>query len=280
MTNQATEPEAREYWRILLDYPAKPRPRYGFGRPRHSKLNALIAQHSQVYRGHLERFLTYHDSLFQIPVHGPYVGTEPCWKCGWLVGLDIVALYCLPQELRSQRYVEIGSGYSTKIVRRAIRDQDLTTRIISIDPSPRDEIDSIVDEAIRQPLEETDLSIFSTLRAGDIVFVDGSHRCLMNSDATVMFLDVLPNLAPGVYVGIHDIYLPDDYPPGWEPRFYSEQYLLAASLLAEGSRYDPVLASWYISRDPDLSSILSPLWNDTSMASVKRGGTSFWIKTR
>ena len=92
MTDEPRAPDAREYWRILLDYPAKPRPRYGYGRPRHSKLNALIARNGSVYRELLERFLTYRDALLQIPVHGPYVGTEPCWTCGWLVGLDIVAL--------------------------------------------------------------------------------------------------------------------------------------------------------------------------------------------
>ena len=48
-----------------------------------------------------------------------------------------------------------------------------------------------------------------------MVFFDGSHRTFMNSDATVFFLEVLPTLPAGTLVGIHDIYLPDDYPADW-----------------------------------------------------------------
>ncbi len=33
---------------------------------------------------------------------------------------------------------------------------------------------------------------------------------------------------------VHDIFLPDDYPPEWADRYYSEQYLLAAWLLGGG----------------------------------------------
>ena len=51
----------------------------------------------------------------------------------------------------------------------------------------------------------------------------------------------------------HDIMLPDDYPPEWADRFYSEQYVLAAYLLAEGDRLDVELPVHYVSRDPELS---------------------------
>ena len=63
----------------------------------------------------------------------------------------------------------------------------------------------------------------------------------MNSDVAVFFLDILPNLAPGVVVHIHDVFLPDDYPPQWIERYYSEQYLLACYLLAESTKFDVIL---------------------------------------
>lgn len=47
----------------------------------------------------------------------------------------------------------------------------------------------------------------------DVVFLDGSHRVFMNNDASVFFLDGLPRLPPGVLVGVHDIFLPEDYGP-------------------------------------------------------------------
>ena len=269
-----------ERWEILLDYPVKPYPRYGYGRPYHSKLYEIINRNRPGYAKALTQFLKYREYLLDIPVGDPGASKEPSWACGWITGVDLVTLYALTCELKPAHYAEIGSGCSTKFVRRAIRDHGLHTRIVSVDPNPRDEIDSICDLVVRQPLEDADLSVFDNLEAGDVLFMDGSHRCLMNSDTTVMFLDVLPRLKPGVFVGFHDIYLPCDYPPGWEDRFYSEQYLLAAYLLAEGRRSDIFLANWFISSDPDLSSILSPLWNYPRMDGLEKRGSAFWLTTR
>src|ERR1019366_3993414 len=106
--------------------------------------------------------------------------------------------------------VEIGSGNSTKFVARAIADHGLETKIISIDPQPRAEIDSLCNEVMRKPLEKCNLDIFGTLGESDIVFADNSHQSFMNSDVTVFFCEVLPMLARGVTVGIHDIFLPQD----------------------------------------------------------------------
>src|SRR5690606_20567587 len=111
----------------------------------------------------------------------------------------------------------------------------------SIDPFPRAEIDSLADIVIRTPFEQSDLAWVRELEAGDMVFVDNSHRVFPNSDATAFFLDVLPNLAPGVLVQIHDVYLPFDYPQDMCDRYYSEQYVLAAMILANPTRYRPLM---------------------------------------
>jgi hypothetical protein len=157
---------------------------------------------------------------------------SPGWNNGFLPGLDIVMLYAMMAKFKPATYIEIGSGNSTKVAFKAKKDLQLSSRIISIDPAPRAEIDALTDQVIRKPFEEVDLSVFSKLVAGDIVFVDNSHRMFPNSDATVFFLDVLPNLPEGVIVHVHDIYLPYDYPQFMCDRFYSEQYGLAAFLLA------------------------------------------------
>jgi len=85
-----------------------------------------------------------------------------------------------------------------------------------------------------------------------MLFIDGSHHCFMNSDATVIFLEILPRLKSNVIVQIHDIFLPYDYPPGWENRYYSEQYLLAAYLLAGTKIFNIILPMQYISKDEEL----------------------------
>src|ERR1035438_7582905 len=149
--------------------------------------------------------------MLAIPVCQPKTSDEPCWVNKWLSGLDTFALYGFVATCNPAVYIEVGSGFSTKVVRRAIRDMGLATRLVSIAPSPRAEIDRLCDEVIRQPLEACDLSLFDRLGSGDIFFMDGSHRSFMNSDVTVFFLEILPRLQPGVLVHIHDIFLPLDY---------------------------------------------------------------------
>jgi hypothetical protein len=128
------------------------------------------------------------------------------------------------------------------------------------------------------PVEAVDLSIFDDLSDGDILFIDSSHRTLQNSDVTVLFLEVIPRLKPGVVVQIHDICLPYDYPPEVVERFYSEQYLLAAYLLAEGSRIRVRLPNLFISYDNELRSALDPLWELSELRTVDRRGGSFWFQ--
>jgi hypothetical protein len=115
--------------------------------------------------------------------------------------------------------------------------------------------------------------------------MDGSHRSFMNSDVTVFFLEVLPRLQSGVLVHMHDIFLPEDYPPHsmlnfYPHRYWSEQYLLAASLLAGHQNYDVLLPNYFISITSELSDILNPLWTNPRMEGVPRGGSSFWIQIR
>lgn len=196
----------------------------------------------------------------------------------YISGSDSAALYVFLAAGNPQRYVEVGSGNSTKFARRAIRDHELRTRISSIDPRPRADIDSLADTVIRRPLEDIDLSVITSLSAGDILFIDGSHRCFMNSDVTVTFLEILPRLSSGVRVHIHDIFLPYDYPRGWEDRYYSEQYLLAAYLLGGGRRLRILLPNAFVTADAELGQILAPIWAQPGLEGVERVGCSFWAE--
>ena len=276
---------AHGYQPIFLDYPVEAIPRFGYGKPAHPELTRILAANDARYVETLSEFLKLADSLFRIPLREPKGSAEPSWLHDWLDGLDTFALYGFIATRNAAQYVEVGSGYSTKVVRRAIKDRALRTKITSIDPHPRAEIDGLCDNVVRQPLEKCDLKIFDQLAAGDILFMDGSHRSFMNSDVTVFFLEILPRLKPGVLVHLHDIFLPLDYPPYWEYRFYphrywSEQYLLAASLLAKQSAYDIVLPNHYISHTPSLAGILDKLWNDSRLAEVPRTGCSCWLQIR
>jgi hypothetical protein len=100
----------------------------------------------------------------------------------------------------------------------------------------------------------------------------------MNSDVTVVFLDIVPRLRPGVLVHFHDVFLPYDYPPRWGKRYYSEQYVLAARLLARELGVEVLLPNAFISRDPELSRVLDPLWEHPNMRGVNRNGASLWMR--
>ena len=173
--------------------------------------------------------------------------------------------------------------------RRAIRDHGLPTRIVSIDPHPRTEIEALCDQSIRSPMEDVDTHVFDQLGAGDILFIDNSHRSFQNSDVTAFFLEVLPRLRPGVIVHIHDIFLPVDYPPAWADRHYSEQYLLACWLLANPKRFELMLSNAFVSIDSELSGQVAPLWDAPRFAEAKAAairvmpdfkGQSFWARLR
>ena len=268
----------RDRW-VHLDYPVRPRPRWGWGEPAHPALAALIEEGREGYRRVLQGLLGLREPLARIPAHASPADDGPSWASEFLPGLDTAALYGFVALGRPATYVEVGSGASTRVVRRAVRDAGLATRIVSIDPAPRAAVDALCDEIARRPLEDADLARFERLGAGDVVFVDGSHRCFTNSDATVFFLDVLPRLPAGVLVGIHDVYLPYDYPPPWMDRFYSEQYLLAAWLLG-GDRLEVVLPATFVSLDAELSHVLDPLWGEPHLAGVARHGGAFWVRVR
>ena len=264
---------------VLLKYPIRPTPRYGHGKPPHPALYDIINGNREVYRQTLESFLCFGEHLRQIPVMEPNSPQGPCWINGWLPGLDAAALYSLLCLRNPERYFEVGSGFSTRFARTAVRDHGLRTKITSIDPRPRAAIDSICDAVIRQPLEEVDVTLFDELHAGDILYIDGSHRCFTNSDVTVAFLDILPRLRAGVLVELHDIFLPYDYPPGWEDHYYSEQYMLAAFLLGGGDRkLRVVLPNCFITYDPVLGRILDPLWDHPALRGAQRHGDSFWLE--
>ena len=261
-----------------LEYPVKHDPRYGYGKPPHAKLYEIINRNRAAYKRTLESFLSFKDDFLDIALETPPESPEPCWFNYWLGALDSVTLFSLLCLHNPKRYFEIGSGWSTKFARKAIINHKLRTKIVSLDPYPRAEIDSICDTIVRKPLEDVDLSVFDKLEAGDILFVDGSHHCCMNSDVAVFFLDVLPRLKAGVFVEFHDIFLPYDYPTEGKI-YYSEQYLLAVYLLAESNKFVIVLPNAFICNDAELNSILDSVWDATNTRELTEG-LSFWIQTK
>jgi hypothetical protein len=112
-----------------------------------------------------------------------------------------------------------------------------------------------------------------------MLFVDNSHRSFPNSDVTVFFAEALPALRPGTLWGMHDIFLPWDYPEHWRDRFYNEQYLLLAYLLGGADGDEIVLPVHWAASQPSLHDILAPLWaHEDLFRNAGTNGGCFWMR--
>jgi len=262
----------------IIDYPYVSSVRYGAGRPLMPLLPEQLGASRGAFRDLLGDFAAYSQDFAAIPLDGDYATPTPFWINTWFAPLDAMALFGLLCRNNPAHFVEVGSGMSTKFARHAVSSHRLSTRIVSIDPHPRNVIDALADETFRVPLETLDLALVDRLREGDIFFLDSSHRSFQNSDVTVFFVEILPRLAPGVLIHVHDIYLPEDYPSGHVERRWNEQYLLAAVLMFGGDRFETVFPSWYVSREPALAAEKDRLLRVGPLSGLSIHGASYWFR--
>jgi len=160
---------------------------------------------------------------------------------GFFETIDAEIAYCLVRQLKPRRIVEVGGGYSSRVMAAAI---DMNAKLdgsmgelVTIDPYPdRFPQKALGDRVhlITEPIQNVDPGLFLSLRSGDFLFLDSSHVVGIGSDVVKEYLEILPKLAPGVVIHAHDIFIPSDYPREAVLRnlaFWSEQYLLQALLM-------------------------------------------------
>jgi hypothetical protein len=239
-------------------------------------VDALLRERSRDYEDTIDAVRSMLEWARTIPRATESLG-QPCWENDWWGTVDALTQCAALRRRDPALYLEIGSGYSTLFARKAIDDFGLRTKIVSIDPAPRREVDARCDEVIRKPLQDVAAGLADRLSAGDVVLVDCSHVALMNTDATVFFLEVLPRLPAGVLVGVDDIFLPWDYPPAWDRRVYAEQYLRAAFLIGGGAGFSVRFPGWWVMHRPPLAERLSDVWPVVENR-FGRHATSFWLE--
>lgn len=192
-------------------------------------------------------------------------------------GFDAAVYYSLIRHLQPQRVVEIGGGYSTQIANNALARNE-TGKLTCIEPYPEERLNGakLNIELITKRVEEIDLDFFSSLKANDILFIDSSHTVKFGGDVCFEFLEVLPNLKPGVWIHVHDIFFPHDYPEEWlikRRQAWNEQYLLEA-FLSFNSQFSVQLANYWICLDHLAEAVR--LW--PRALSQNYGACSFWMK--
>lgn len=166
---------------------------------------------------------------------------------------DAIMLYCMLQEAQPRRVIEVGSGFSSAAM------LDLNERVFGgrieftfIDPDmkrlrpllrPEDEKRA---RLIERRVQDVPLDTFARLEANDVLFIDSSHVSKIGSDVNRLYFDVVPSLARGVLVHIHDVAGNLEYPKEWydEGRAWNEQYLLRAFLMHNSAFRIELFTGW------------------------------------
>lgn len=190
-------------------------------------------------------------------------------------GTDALVLYCMIRHFQPSSIIEVGAGFSTRLLVDAAR-RTGKTRILSIEPHPDDVLreQRLPVTLIDRRVQDVPASLFESLQRDDVLFIDSSHVVSIDGDVPYLFLEVLPRLKPGVLVHVHDVFLPRPLPREWvvdRMRFWCEQELLQA-FLAFNREFEVVLANSYLGlrHEAVLRDVFprSPWW----------GGGSFWMR--
>lgn len=196
--------------------------------------------------------------------------------------VDAESYYGMIRVLKPKVIIEIGSGNSTKLAiaaknKNSVENIDYTCRIICIEPYPSEELKQNKDiELIQSKLEDTDFSLFDQLKENDILFVDSSHSLKIGNDVYFEYLEIIPNVNPGVYIHVHDIFIPNQYSRRWiydANYFWTEQYLLQCFLMYN-SEYQVILPCNYLHvTQPETLREIYP-----SYPMDEDGPGSFWMR--
>ncbi|ACL58525.1 class I SAM-dependent methyltransferase [Methylobacterium nodulans] len=241
-------------------------------------LDPLFRAAEPAFRSRLAGIEALAPELGRIAAGGPgLAGPVPArFTQDWFPRLDAAAAYALVRQERPRRILEIGSGHSTRFMAQAVADGALATAITCIDPQPRARLPAL--PGLRHEARlfgAEDAEAAADLAAGDVLFIDSSHVAMPGTDVDRLLLDVLPRLAPGVLVHLHDVFLPDAYPEAWAWRGYNEQ--VAVGALLQGGAYALEFASRYV--------VTRTRWLDASPVArlpLVPGAfeTSLWLRKR
>jgi hypothetical protein len=167
--------------------------------------------------------------------------------------------HCMIRKYKPATVIEIGSGMSSRVIAPALkanREEGGSNSYVIVDPYPGDVLSSgVLQESrlVKCRVELLDPAFFNSLKANDILFIDSGHAVKIGGDVNYLYLDVLPRLAPGVLVHVHDISLPYEYPRDYATKesfrqFWTEQYLLQG-FLAFNAEFEVFLGMNYLMVD-------------------------------
>jgi predicted O-methyltransferase YrrM len=194
--------------------------------------------------------------------------------------LDAWVLQGMLRHFRPRRMIEVGSGFSSLLTARVNREYlDGSLDFTCVEPEPAEFLKAGIagiSRLIISRVEELPVDPFLELGNGDVLFIDTSHVAKTGGDVVFLYQEVLPRLAPGVIVQIHDIFLPADYPPAWvlAGRAWNEQYLVHAFLTFNSGFRILLGVSWLWLNHGDVLAAVFP----GGAEHYQNGGGSLWIQ--
>jgi predicted O-methyltransferase YrrM len=196
--------------------------------------------------------------------------------------IEAQVLHGFVRKTRPKRIIEIGSGVSTMCLLKAIadntNDNGATSELICIEPNPSAAVKAAPVRLLDVPVEDVELELFDQLQAGDMLFIDSTHSFSPLSDVTRIYVEILPRLRSGVYIHIHDIYLPYVFQRDIDRTFMqSTETALLMAMLAHSTRYDILLCMSHLHySEPELLTEVFPQYtaeaNDGGLSGVSANG--------
>lgn len=193
---------------------------------------------------------------------------------------DAILFACMVLHFKPARIIEIGSGMSSALM------LDLNERyfegriaLTMIEPHPNQLFANLRPgdiertTVIEHKVQDAPLDLFCGLRENDILFIDSSHVSKVGSDVNHLFFEVLPLLAPGVLVHVHDVTGNFEYPEEWyaEGRAWNELYVLRAFLMFNSAFQIELLSTRLRGLNHQLISERMPLC-------LQGGGGQIWLR--
>lgn len=201
----------------------------------------------------------------------------------YFAGVDAAAYYALVRDLKPAHVVEIGGGYSTRLAHAALeqnRAERSSAQLTCIEPDPQPRLleAALPIRLIRQRVQDVPADVFAELAPRDILFIDSSHVVTYGSDVCHEVLEILPRLEAGVWIHIHDIFFPHDYPDEWLSRriAFNEQYLVEGFLSFNRSFAVRASTHWLCLDHPRAVDALCPA--PLRPPGVLGSGQSLWVE--
>ena len=206
--------------------------------------------------------------------------------------VDAMVLYMMLRRQKPRHYLEVGSGLSTffaslALERNAVEGHPATLTVV--DPFVSDITRTIPGiEVVAAEAQDVPVERYTALGEGDVLFIDSTHIVRIDGEVPYLVLEVLPALAAGVLVHVHDVHFPYNVPIDPDAYLFARRWpmpfdeaMLVQAYLAHNARASIVMSTPLLRhfREPVLAEVL-PDYRRLDPADFDTHHGSLWFLTR